>query len=74
MGGDHGPQELVAGAVAAAREEDVRVILVGDQTVVERELARLQPGDLPVSVAHSEGVILETDHPIQACGINPGPL
>ncbi len=71
MGGDHGPQELVAGAVAAAREEDVRVILVGDQTSLERELARLQPGDLPVSIAHSEGVILETDQPIQAMRDKP---
>lgn len=71
MGGDHGPQEIVAGAVAAVREGDVRVILVGDQEALERELARLEPGDLPVSVAPSEGVILETDHPIQAMREKP---
>jgi len=71
MGGDHAPQETVAGAVAAAREADVRVILVGDQEALERELDRLQLGDLPVSVTPSEGVILETDHPIQGMRDKP---
>jgi len=71
MGGDYAPQETVAGAVAAAREADVRVILVGNQEALERELARLQPGDLPVSVTPSEGVILETDHPIQGMRDKP---
>lgn len=71
MGGDHAPQEPVAGAVAAAREGDVRVILVGDQPALERALATHQPGDLPVSIAPSEGVILETDHPIKAMRDKP---
>ena len=39
MGGDHAPQAVIEGAVLAAHEFGVEVILVGDQEIVERELA-----------------------------------
>jgi glycerol-3-phosphate acyltransferase PlsX len=39
MGGDHAPQEIVKGAVLAAIEYPVEVILVGQEEVVRRELA-----------------------------------
>lgn len=35
MGGDHAPQEIVAGAVRAAAELDVEVLLVGDPAKIE---------------------------------------
>ena len=40
MGGDGGPAVNVAGALGAAREDRLEVILVGDQVTIERELAR----------------------------------
>ncbi|HEX4817769.1 MAG TPA: phosphate acyltransferase PlsX [Nonomuraea sp.] len=40
MGGDHGPAETVAGAVAARRAYGVPVILVGDEPRVTGELRR----------------------------------
>ncbi|MGP3934104.1 phosphate acyltransferase [Nonomuraea sp. KM88] len=40
MGGDHGPAETVAGAVAAWRAHKVPVILVGDEARVTGELRR----------------------------------
>lgn len=46
MGGDHAPGETVAGAIDAAAE-GVDVVLVGDQTRLERELAGRE-SDLPV--------------------------
>lgn len=39
MGGDHAPQEIVAGAVRAAAELDVEVLLVGEPTQVSECLA-----------------------------------
>jgi glycerol-3-phosphate acyltransferase PlsX len=39
MGGDHAPQEIVKGAVLAAIEYPVEVILVGQEEVVRKELA-----------------------------------
>ena len=45
MGGDLGPAEPVAGAVQAAREDGVQVLLVGRRAVIEAELAKHR--DLP---------------------------
>ena len=39
MGGDHAPREIVRGALLAAAEYPVQVILVGQEEVVRRELA-----------------------------------
>jgi len=39
MGGDHAPEEIVKGAVLAAKEYPVDVILVGQEEVVRKELA-----------------------------------
>ncbi|MFC4056389.1 phosphate acyltransferase PlsX [Actinomadura syzygii] len=40
MGGDHAPEEIVAGAVDAVEEHGVRVVLVGQATRIRRELDR----------------------------------
>lgn len=40
MGGDHGPQTIVDGAVAAARHLDVEIVLVGASAAIEDALAR----------------------------------
>src|SRR5919109_1131479 len=39
MGGDHAPHEVIKGAVLAATEYPVEVLLVGREEVVRRELA-----------------------------------
>ncbi len=41
MGGDHAPQEIVAGAVWAAQEYGVAIELVGKQDKIEQELERI---------------------------------
>jgi len=71
MGGDYGPEETVAGGVQAAREQGVGVVLVGDETKVHEELAKLQFDGLPVYVKASHGIIEETDHPLQAIREKP---
>ena len=64
MGGDHGPAEIVPGALdhAGAHPED-RVILVGDLVTI-RSIA----GDLPsnVSIVHASEVIGMDEHPALA--------
>ena len=40
MGGDHGPAPCIEGALQAAKELDVEVILVGDEAVLKRECER----------------------------------
>jgi len=60
MGGDVGPAVTVEGALAAAREYQLEVILVGDQAAIERELARHRPhrsSRPPVTIRHASQVV-----------------
>src|SRR5580700_9296867 len=66
MGGDHAPRVEVEGAILAARELGVRVILVGQQATVREELARHKAGDLPIDVVNATDVITMTDSPSHA--------
>jgi glycerol-3-phosphate acyltransferase PlsX len=63
MGGDYGPAVVVEGAVAAAREFGLGVILVGDRAAVEREVARLKADHLPVEVRHASQVVGMAESP-----------
>ncbi|MEO7649224.1 MAG: phosphate acyltransferase PlsX [Bryobacteraceae bacterium] len=61
MGGDHAPKPEVEGAIRAVKTLGVKVILVGREDVVRRELA-LHPeaSSLPIEVVHaSEHVTME---------------
>lgn len=66
MGGDHAPHPEIEGAVAAARELGVRILLVGIPSEVKRELARHRHRGLPVSVVPASEVITMRDSPSQA--------
>lgn len=66
MGGDYGPEVVVEGAVAAAREYRFPVVLVGDKAAVERQLARLDAKDLPVTLRHASQVVEMSELPSQA--------
>ncbi|MGA2267968.1 MAG: phosphate acyltransferase PlsX [Bryobacteraceae bacterium] len=61
MGGDHAPKAEVDGAVRAARSLNVKVILVGQQDAVRRELAQHEDHrHLPIDIMHaSERVTME---------------
>ncbi len=61
MGGDHAPKAEVEGAIRAARDLGVKVVLVGDRDVVRHEL-KVQNGhdNLPIEVVHaSERITME---------------
>lgn len=53
MGGDDGPGPIVNGAVSAARELGVGILLVGNSDAVGRELKRYDITGLDVSVVHA---------------------
>ncbi|MDO9117523.1 MAG: phosphate acyltransferase PlsX [Nitrospira sp.] len=57
MGGDHGPAPCIEGAMQAAKELDVEVILVGDETALKRECARLGVTDPRLSIRHAPQVV-----------------
>src|SRR5438067_2316445 len=61
MGGDRAPAAEVEGAVRAARSLGVKVVLVGQQDVVRRELAQHEDyRSLPIEIVHaSERITME---------------
>ena len=48
MGGDFAPQNIVEGAVLAAKEYGVKVVLVGDEDQVSKELSKYPTSKLPI--------------------------
>jgi glycerol-3-phosphate acyltransferase PlsX len=56
MGGDFAPLEVVKGALEAAMEYGISVILVGDEKQLRAELDKYDAGGL-VSVVHTSEVI-----------------
>lgn len=61
MGSDQFPKPDVAGAVLAAREYGVEILLVGDEAKVGPELAAQQPGSLPISIVHASDMLTMDD-------------
>ena len=66
MGGDHAPESEVAGAIMAAREYGVRILLVGIEEKVRAECKRHKTEGLPIEVVNALEVITMTDSPSQA--------
>ncbi|MGJ3252176.1 MAG: phosphate acyltransferase PlsX [Elainellaceae cyanobacterium] len=63
MGGDHAPDEIVAGALRAREELDAEVILVGDPERVEASVKHHHPaGDL--EIVSAEGTIEMHEEPL----------
>src|SRR5258706_15108502 len=62
MGGDTAPRAEVEGAIAAARELGVRVLLVGREELVRKELGRHRHSGLPIEVVHASEFISMDDH------------
>jgi glycerol-3-phosphate acyltransferase PlsX len=57
MGGDRGPAVLVEGAVAAARDSGLEILLIGKEDVLEQELRRLKGTHLPINIQPASQVV-----------------
>lgn len=67
MGGDHAPKSEVEGAILAAKALGVRVILVGLEGVVRRELDKHpQASGLPIEIRHANEFITMEDSAAKA--------
>src|SRR3990170_2222919 len=63
MGGDFAPQNIVEGAFWAVKEYGVKVVLVGDEDQVSRELSKYPTSKLPIYIHHSPYVVAMHDSP-----------
>ena len=57
MGGDDAPRETVAGAILAAREFGVEMVLVGQEDKIRAELAKQDTAGLKITVQQASEVI-----------------
>jgi len=57
MGGDNAPAVEVEGAVAAAREWNIPIVLVGDRTRVAAELEKFDTRNLDITIHHASEVV-----------------
>ncbi len=69
MGGDHAPEEIVAGAKLAEADGKAEILLVGDE-------ARIRPllGDSRMQVIHAPASIAMDDHPSAALRVEDSSL
>lgn len=61
MGSDEYPTPDVVGAVQAAREYGVEIILVGDEAKIKPVLEAQNPGNLPIRIVHAPEVLTMED-------------
>lgn len=66
MGGDYAPREIVLGAIAACRELDAEVILVGREEELARELKEQAVSGLKLEVYPASEIIAMDEHPANA--------
>jgi len=66
MGGDFAPANTVAGAILAARELGSRVLLVGREDEIARELEKHGARDSSLSVVHASETVAMDDPPSMA--------
>lgn len=66
MGSDNSPESEVQGAIEAARDYDVHVILVGKESVLRPLVNQRSLGSLPIEVRHASQVIAMDESPAAA--------
>jgi len=64
MGGDYAPQEIIKGAIGAAREDGIELILVGIEDAIQRELEKYDVSAFPIRVVNASEAIQEGESPV----------
>jgi len=63
MGGDFGPEVVVPGALAAARKDNLGLILVGKEGIIQKTLAGQKHKDIDLEIVHAEQVVEMSEKP-----------
>ena len=70
MGGDHAPDEIVAGALRAKQELDVEILLVGDQEQIEASLKH-HTSSPQIEIVSADGTIEMHEEPLSSIRRKP---
>ncbi|GFE68724.1 fatty acid/phospholipid synthesis protein PlsX [Chroococcus sp. FPU101] len=71
MGGDYAPNEIISGAIRAAAELDVDILLVGDAQHIESYLQQHHHSPKNLEIVPSEGVVSMEEEPLVALRRKP---
>lgn len=63
MGGDYAPSEIVKGAIEALPEIKSTIVLVGNKTLIAKELNKYKFDNHRIEIVHAEQVIEMHEHP-----------
>ncbi len=66
MGGDLAPKAVIEGAVLAARDFGVEIVLAGDRELIARELATHKTNGLMIEIQHASEVVAMDDSPLES--------
>lgn len=66
MGGDHGPMVTVPGAIEAIKYYDTRIILTGNQEIIDEELRKYDYPKDKIEIVHCSETIDNEDKPVNA--------
>jgi glycerol-3-phosphate acyltransferase PlsX len=66
MGGDLAPKATLEGAVGAARDFQIEVVLVGDRELIVRELGEYDLSGLPITIEHAPEIVAMDDSPVES--------
>ena len=66
MGGERGPEEMVAGAIRAVEESDLEVALIGDEDVLRRILQNQTQVSPRLHVVHASQAVSMDESPFEA--------
>jgi glycerol-3-phosphate acyltransferase PlsX len=64
MGGDYAPRAVVEGAILAAREHRIKIVLVGDQEILRKILSKYDTRDLFILVQNAPEVVGMNESPL----------
>jgi glycerol-3-phosphate acyltransferase PlsX len=71
MGGDHGPHVIVEGAIAGARAQRARALLVGNVAAINAAISQIDTTFAEYEVVEATDMITMDDHPAQAVRRKP---
>jgi len=66
MGGDLAPKAVIEGAVLAARDFGVEIVLTGDRETITHELHTHQTNGLAIEIQHASEVVAMDDSPLES--------
>jgi glycerol-3-phosphate acyltransferase PlsX len=62
MGGDLGPEQVIEGAIKAAKE-NIQIILVGKKDIIDKSLKKHNIKNLPIFIQHADDVVEMDESP-----------